>query len=143
MALDQLQPLEPAYQKAFPGLSTAQVHIRMLTAEEYWVPCVRVAEARSGQREKTYMYRFDHNPAAHGKESAFVWEHTSPESRALAAEIHAAWVAFIRDGHPRATGLPPWPAYQTARRETMILDDQSHVEADPNRVEREIWSNRL
>jgi para-nitrobenzyl esterase len=151
MRIEALTPLEGAYKSAFPALSIADIHIRMLTAEEYWIPSVRIAEVRSGQRAQTFMYRFDHSPArgpfakksAHGSESPFVWDHAKPETQALAAKVHAAWVAFIRGGHPQATGLPSWPVYQTAKRETMILDDQSHVEPDPNRAEREIWNNRL
>jgi len=134
-ALGNVTPLEEAYRSAFPALSTAEIHIRMLTAEEYWIPSIRIAEVRSGQRAQTYMYRFDHKPASHGRESAFVWNHDS--------NIHAAWVEFIRNGHPAATGLPSWPVYKTDKRETMILDDQSYVESDPNGVERRIWNNRL
>jgi len=150
-ALADLMPVEAAYRSAFPALSTPDLHIRMLTAEEYWIPCVRIAEARSSQSVPTYMYRFDHRPgsgpfanrSAHGSESAFVWDHAQPETRALAKEIHAAWVAFIRAGWPIATGLPEWPVYRIGKRETMILDDESHVESDPNGVERRIWNNRL
>jgi len=135
MALGNVTPLEAAYRSAFPSLSTAEIHIRMLTAEEYWIPSIRIAEVRRGQRVKTYMYRFDHKPAWHGRESAFVWNHDS--------QIHAAWVEFIRTGQPAATGLPSWPVYKEVTRETMVLDDESQLESDPNGVERRIWNNRL
>jgi para-nitrobenzyl esterase len=97
------------------------------------------------------MYRFDHalrdgpfaHKAAHASELPFVWDHAEPKPRSLAAAIHAAWVSFIKTGRPAAAGLPNWPAFRLPERLTMILDDKSHVESDPNGRERQLWVNRL
>jgi para-nitrobenzyl esterase len=54
---------------------------------------------------------------------------------ALAAKISAAWVAFARTGNPSQKGLA-WPAYNTTKRATMILDDKCEVVDDPRKEVR-------
>ena len=149
--LQKLSPIEKAYEQAFPNVSTPDRHIRMLTAEEYWIPTVRIAEARASQQSQTFLYRFDHTPtsgrfahkAAHASELAFVWDHAAPETQVLATAIHAAWVSFIKTGHPSASGLPDWPAFRLPGRLTMLLNDRPSIESDPNGEERRIWTDRL
>ena len=52
----------------------------------------------------------------------------------LVAAVHGAWAAFAVDGVP-----PAWPAYDAARRATMVLDETSRVVDDPHAAERQIW----
>jgi para-nitrobenzyl esterase len=42
-----------------------------------------------------------------------------------------AWLAFARTGDPNTPGAPAWPAYDTARRATMMFDLESRVVDDP------------
>ena len=42
-----------------------------------------------------------------------------------------AWIAFARTGNPKRTALPDWPAYDLARRATMVFDATSRVVDDP------------
>jgi para-nitrobenzyl esterase len=149
--IKDLAPVEAAYKSAFPDVSTPDLHIRMLTAEEYWIPCVRIAEARAAEQAPTFMYRFDHAPtagrfankSAHGSEQPFAWDHADQKTQLLASRIHAAWVAFIKTGYPASPDLPAWPGYQLPARSTMLLNDVSRVAFDPNGRERQIWNNRL
>ncbi len=99
----------------------------MLTAEEYWIPTLRVAEAQVSAGGEAFFYRFDRGPRAgkfagradHSSELPYVWANTADphwagvgtDDPALVHTMHAAWVAFIRDGRPVAAGLPDWPAY--------------------------------
>jgi para-nitrobenzyl esterase len=53
--------------------------------------------------------------------------------RFLAAAMHGAWTSFIK------TGDPGWPAYRAPERSAMIFDEQSRVEPDAMRLEREVW----
>jgi para-nitrobenzyl esterase len=135
--LNELTPIESRYEAAFPDLSTADRHLRMLTAEEYWIPCIRIAEARTHQAAATFMYRFEHMPARHGAELPYVWNKVSPPT------IHDAWVNFIKTEIPSAAGLPNWLPYRLPARKTMILSLQSHLESNPEAREREIWQGRL
>lgn len=54
------------------------------------------------------------------------------EPRALAARISSAWVQFARTGNPNHSGLPQWPAFDPAKRPTMIFDKTCAVENDPD-----------
>ena len=60
-------------------------------------------------------------------------------SPAFAEAMHGAWVRFITDGTPADPALPEWPTYDTARRATMWLDDESRVVDDPMAAERRAW----
>ena len=151
--------LDEAYRKALPTLSEADRHWRMLTAEEYWIPTLRVAEAQVSAGGEAFFYRFDRGPRAgkfagrayHSSELPFVWANTNDphwagvgtDDPALVGTMHAAWVAFIRDGRPVAAGLPDWPAYALDRRATMLLVETPKVATDPNGEERRLWEGVL
>lgn len=52
--------------------------------------------------------------------------------------MSGALLQFMRTGAPTpAPGLPPWPRYTEARGETMVLNDVSRVEFDPDRPARQ------
>jgi para-nitrobenzyl esterase len=65
--------------------------------------------------------------------------HGSPEAKALAAKMSAAWIAFAKTGVPAADGLPQWPTYSADSRATMILDNSPKVETDPAPDLRLFW----
>ena len=105
------------------------------------------------------MYRFDWaSPAlggrlgaAHGLELPFVWNRidlpaskillgeAADTAQPLAAQLHATWAAFIRTGDPNGGGLPAWPTYGRARRQTMLIDRTSTVVDDPGGVARALF----
>lgn len=74
---------------------------------------------------------FDNTEAAEG-----VIGPSTPALLALASRMSAAWAAFARDGRPVAAGTPAWPAYDLARRPTLIWDVSPRVENDPRRDQR-------
>jgi len=45
--------------------------------------------------------------------------------------------AFVRFAR---TGNPGWPAYDRAKRQTMVFDTESRVEKDPRKWERELFA---
>ena len=53
-----------------------------------------------------------------------------PQPQLVADQMSAAWIAFAHTGNPRWHGGPEWPAYTEAKRETMVFDVRSRVEAD-------------
>jgi para-nitrobenzyl esterase len=55
-----------------------------------------------------------------------------PGGRALAERISTSWVQFARTGNPNHDGLPRWPAFDAARRSTMVFDDACSVKNDPD-----------
>jgi para-nitrobenzyl esterase len=63
------------------------------------------------------------------------------EAAALAARISAAWIALATSGDPNSAkaGLPNWKPYSRSERSTMLLNIESHLAADPEREERELF----
>jgi para-nitrobenzyl esterase len=63
----------------------------------------------------------------------------SPQQRALWSNFAAGWVAFAKTGKPDHPKIPNWPAYETAKRSTMIFDNDTRVENDPRGEIRKFW----
>jgi para-nitrobenzyl esterase len=141
------------YKRIYPEWTDEQRRIRALTAEEYWVPSTRVADAHIKGGGTSWFYRVDFHQgsgrfaddAYHSIELPLVWDRPSTNSSNAAAEaelarqMHGAWVAFLRGGPPAAGGLPEWPSYTASNRATMIFNSQSHVENRPNEAELRLW----
>jgi para-nitrobenzyl esterase len=155
LTLQQFQPLEQQYTALYPSMPADQRRMRAVTAEEYWIPSLRVAEAHVKAGNEAYVYRLDlpgqgryAGLAFHSYDLRFVWdffgnERPSPSQQALATTMHTAWVAFIKGGTPAAPGLPAWPPYSLEKRSTMLLDQVSRVEPDPGGAERRLWDGLL
>ena len=163
LRLAAFQPIFDRYATLYPGLPPDRRRIRALTAEEYWIPSLRVAEGHAASQaanqtaSETFMYRLDFaesegrmkDLAYHSLDVGLVWDHphtgigNDTEEAALATQIHLAWSAFLRGQAPAAPGLPAWTPYTTSARATMILDRQSRIEQDPQAAERTLWNNAL
>jgi para-nitrobenzyl esterase len=149
--LDRMRALEPRYAEALPDLPLGERRLRQLTAEEYWVPCVRFAEAHALAGGRTWMYRFDWAPSAgpfagravHGSDGAFIYggrgAPVAEDARADVARVHAMWAGWARTGTLRLEGGPGWPAYELSRRSTLIFDRVARVEDAPRGEELRLW----
>src|SRR3546814_7080942 len=58
----------------------------------------------------------------------------TPAQQTMSDRVMDAFVRFARSGDPG------WPAYDLARRQTMIFDTESRVENDPRQWERELFA---
>jgi para-nitrobenzyl esterase len=99
------------------------------------------------------MYRLDFAPgsgrlkdeAYHSEDLGLVWDKPNEKlsnvaaEAALAKQVHAVWVAFIQGKTPGADGLPEWPEYSSAMRETMVFNSVSRVEEKPQEAELRLW----
>ena len=100
-----------------------------------------------------YLYRFDwetpegggHMRSPHTIEIPFVFSNIAiagpliskmSEAYTLAEKVSASWVSFARTGDPNVASLPTWPAYSAATRDTMLFNNASRVEKDPDRGPR-------
>lgn len=157
MPVGQFRAVEDRYAQVYPEMTAEMRRIRAATAEEYWVPSMRVAEALVGGGGTAFNYRLDlpaargryQGLAAHASDLDLVWDHFGPANmpgpaqQQLATEMHTAWVNFILTGTPHSAGLPAWPAYNPPERRTMLLNAQSTVVSDPQARELALWQGLL
>ena len=57
----------------------------------------------------------------------------------LADRVSRSWASFARSGDPNGDALPEWPAYDAARRVTMLLDEECRIVDDPDGEVRPLW----
>lgn len=137
------------YRAASPGAGPGTVLCEIATDWYFRIPALRLAEAVPG----SHVYEFGwESPvgglgAFHGLEVPFVFDTVADPGvaplagaeppRALAAEMHRAWVRLA------TTGDPGWPAYLPGRRSVGRFgngtDPGWEVVDDPRGELRELW----
>jgi carboxylesterase type B len=139
------------YRAIRPDASAGDLLAAIVTDWFFRIPAIRLAEAHTRGSGATYMYEFAwQSPkfdgklgACHGLEIPFVFDTLDKEGyealmgdsapQQLADAMHAAWVAFARDGDPG------WPRFDLNRRETMRFDTRQELVDDPRSEERRLW----
>jgi para-nitrobenzyl esterase len=143
------QPVEP--RELWSAIETDRV---------FRIGSVRVTEAQARHQRHTYSYLFTwESPAmdgalgaCHALEIPFVFGNLSaprmdrfagagPAAAALSETMMDAWLAFVRSGDPSTPRLGQWPAYDGARRATMVFGTDTHVEDAPYDEERRVWES--
>ena len=143
-----------AYRASNPRATPWDLYILIATDHPRGAYTRELAKRKTVQgRAPAYVYRFDwetpegggHMRSPHAVEVPFVFENIKaagsliskmPEAFALSQKIAAAWVAFAYTGNPNVRVLPSWPAYSTGTRDTMLFNNESRVEQDPDRAAR-------
>lgn len=157
MPAEKFDQILRRYKDVYPDMQDFQLRIRAVTAEEYWIPSVRVADAHLQGGSAAWMYRLDFTESSgllsgfayHSLDVSLVWDRPHQDAAnaaveaALAKQMHMAWAAFIRGEAPAAAGLPIWPPYSIADRATMVLDAESRVEQRPQEAELQLWNGVL
>jgi para-nitrobenzyl esterase len=150
-----------AFRKAHPEATPWDLWILIATDHPRGAYSRELARRKAIQAAApAYLYRFDwetpegggHMRSPHTIEIQFVFNNIRiagpliskmPEAYALADKVSAAWVAFARTGNPGTAGLPKWPAYSASARDTMLFNNESRVEQDPDRAPRLIMEQLL
>jgi para-nitrobenzyl esterase len=161
MSVSKFDAVYQKYKDIYPQLSVEQRRIRAVTAEEYWIPSIRVAEAHLKGGGSAYVYELEFEESSgrlkgnayHSLDVGMVWNHPhrqvadAASEAALGKQMHAAWSAFIRGETPAASGLPTWPLYNEENRSTMIFganaSAESRVEDAPQAAELGLWDETL
>jgi len=153
VSAEAFAPVEARYAGLYPEMTEEQRRIRATTAEEYWVPSIRVADAAAKGSVKVWLYEMEFTEgsgtqgafAHHSEELDMVWNHPQKEiahaagEAKLAAAMHGAWVAFLKGDAPKGPGMPVWPEYTSNERATMIFDEEMRVETKPQEAELRLW----
>jgi para-nitrobenzyl esterase len=131
--LASAEPIYRHYAAAYPTLPPLALRIRFLTAEEYWVPNMRIAQAhrQASAAGTTWVYRFDREASSgmfagqvpHASELPYVWNNLDDPlyaqvlgpkdavDRKIADEMHGRWISFIFGKTPDVPGSPSWPTF--------------------------------
>jgi len=158
---DEADRVLEVHRRERPGASPTDLFVAITTGQWMWHNAIVLAERKAALgAAPVFMYQFAYESevpvapgvayptkAAHAMEIAFKFNHpeTSPEAGRrperfqAARNMSAAWAAFARTGDPSHPGIPAWPAYDTGRRATMVLDAECRVVDDPHREERLLW----
>jgi para-nitrobenzyl esterase len=145
------------YRQLYPDRTPGQILLAASTAGRSWPGHLIQAEERAKIGAPTWMYQLDFpSPEAGGVLGAFhtldiglVFDNSQlasartgngADARRLAGQMADAFIRLARTGDPNGQGLPPWPRYDLARRETMIFDRECRVVADPRRDERLLFA---
>ncbi|WP_370479750.1 carboxylesterase/lipase family protein [Tamlana flava] len=145
---DNLDGLLKLYQRDYPEDSMSDLYFRISSDRSFRRSANKLAELQlANKKSKVWMYLSQYNtPIENGKLRAF---HTYdlplvmrltlyPESEQLSRQMANAWAEFARTSDPSTTALE-WPSYSLDTRSTMIFDvDESVVEENPNKEEREL-----
>lgn len=63
----------------------------------------------------------------------------SRQEKALWDRFASAWVSLAKTANPNNPKVPEWPAYDGAKRATMIFDNEIRAENDPRGEIRKFW----
>jgi para-nitrobenzyl esterase len=160
LSLRQVRTLLAGYRSAFASDTRGSnaAYNQLLSDSMFRTTAIQLAEDCLAAGQPVYFYQFSHGAppigmASHCLELYFVfgtlgttdiaeWEKLPADAaeRDLANATMQAWSAFARTGVPASASLPDWPAYDTARRATMVLDLKSQVVDAPNDALRQTWS---
>jgi len=142
------------YRQGRPGISNTDLYLILASDATFRAGVLTEAERKADQAmASAYMYYFTwKSPVRDGSlrtfhtlEIPFVFDNVdlatamtgSHQDRyALEDKVSGAWAAFARTGDPSHDGIPKWPAFDSKRRATMILDNECRVVNDPDGDER-------
>lgn len=157
MVGDRADALIKVYREAYPQEDLRGILLLIMSDERYRMDSVTLAERKQALGgAPIYMYRFDWETpvwdgllrAAHALEIPFVFDNAQlssaftgggPDAVALAGVMADTWISFARSGNPNNDSLPEWRPYDSKDRATMLFDNNTRLEKDPGKVEREAW----
>jgi para-nitrobenzyl esterase len=157
---DRVDDVVAAYRHARPEADLDGLVCALMTDRVFRIPAVRLAQAQLPHAPRVSMYRFDYPSTAfdgilaacHAIEIPFVFDNldrggaamflggVDDDTRRLASRASRAWLATARTGDPSHEDLD-WPAYDTDRRATCVLDRVPAVEDDPGADLRRLWDD--
>uniref|UniRef100_UPI00404710BC carboxylesterase/lipase family protein n=1 Tax=Algoriphagus sp. TaxID=1872435 RepID=UPI00404710BC len=152
---DKSSTVYQAYKTNFPDKSPAEIMTLAASNRQNAVAC---GNAKAKQTAPVYMAWFGWEPNLYnGRMRAFhcidicfwydntdrMYTHTGggKRPRALAEKMSATLLAFMKTGNPNGAGLPSWPKFSVEKGETMVLNDVSEVQNDPDRAARAALTN--
>ncbi len=131
--------------RLWPRLPASIRRLRLLTAEEYELPSIRLAEAHAAAGGPTWVYRNDRplavgpfaGLAPHVADLGLIWNQPGPYGTPTALSgygMHEVVATFVR------TGTVPWTQYNAERRATQVFRiNGAELQMDPSEDMRRIF----
>jgi para-nitrobenzyl esterase len=146
------------YGQLYPELNPAEQLIAVTTDCNFRIRSLVLAQRRAAlERGPVWMYSFEWETpvlggklkAPHAMDVPFTFNTLDltnatggrPDAQVLADTMSSVWAAFARNGRPDHPSIPAWPAYDTARRATLVLDKVCRIENDPRNETRRLWQD--
>ena len=147
---DKAGEVVEAYARVFPDKRPIEIWSMISSNRKN---LIALADAKSKQNSNVYVAWFCWQPplfdnrlrAFHCSDICF-WFHNTDlmithtgggsRPRKLSDKMAGALVQFMKTGNPNGAGLPEWPVYSSENGETMVLNDTSEVQNDPDREAR-------
>ncbi|MEJ0027620.1 MAG: carboxylesterase family protein [Rhizomicrobium sp.] len=114
-------------------------------------PAAALATAVSRAGLPAYVYRFGFladlarrrglTGVPHGGEMIFIFgfgplaAFAPPQDTAISQAMQSYWTNFAKTGDPNGAGLPPWPKFEGAAPQTLVIDDHPHPVANFRKTE--------
>lgn len=143
---ETLTVIEKRLRSAHPELTWKESRLRVLSAEEYGLPSVRLADAHTSAGNSTWMYRHDRcltaGPfagfAPHVSDLNWVWGQI-PDAQELRGvdDLHISICSFVKDR--RAS----WDQYDLPRRRTALFGNSRCLVDDPSRNIRSFFEDSV
>jgi len=147
---DKTDEVVDAYARAFPAAKPVEVWSLVASNRQ---SAIAAANAKARQKAPVFVSwfawqpsLFDHRQRAfHCLDISFWFSNTDrmlthtgggAQARRLSATMTRMLVQFMRTGNPNGKGLPEWSPYTEAKGETMVFNDVSTVQDDPDREAR-------
>lgn len=137
------------YREGRPGADNVELYQIIASDNSFRRDVLTLAEHKARQNAApVYMYYFRWNAAVrlgrlrayHCLDIPFAFNNVDEcasmtgagqDRYLLASRLSGAFAAFARSGDPNHPGLPEWPAFDTTRRATMIMDNEVEAVDDP------------
>lgn len=147
---DKSMDVVQAYAKAFPDKRPVEIWSLISSNRQR---TVQLADAKAKQNPPVYVAWFCWQPplfdnrlrAFHCSDICF-WFHNTDlmlthtgggaRPRTLSDKMAGSLLQFMKTGNPNGGGLPEWPRYTSENGETMVLNDVSEAQNDPDREAR-------
>lgn len=128
--------------------SPKEIYIAIMTDRTFRAPAIALLEAQKPFEDRVYNYLFElESPLAEGAmgschlmEIGFVfgtWDKApdfygkGEKLQQLASRTIALWASFARTGVPSADGIGEIPAYDTDKRQTLVLNEKTEIKSAP------------
>ncbi|MGV8935922.1 MAG: carboxylesterase/lipase family protein [Allorhizobium sp.] len=132
---EKLTAIEERLRSTYPELTWKESHLRLLSAEEYGLPSVRLADAHTSAGHPAWMYRHDRGLttgpfagfAPHVSDLNWVWGHSQGGWNVSELDdLHVTVCQFVKDNHVS------WDQYSTPHRRTALFGNTRRVVDDPS-----------